>query len=117
MSKNLIEQKNFVLSIILSIFQVLDGVLTYFGVLRFGIESEANPLIRAAINTFGLFNSLFFVKVFALFVIFFLYKTYLKDQTENEQKHLYYGLTFLVTLYAVFAVFPWTYMLFFVDAR
>jgi hypothetical protein len=54
--------------VVLAIFfmtQVLDGVLTYWGVMRFGIEIEMNSLLAAFMHQVGPAAALFGAKVLA----------------------------------------------------
>ena len=54
--------------LVLAIFlvaQLLDGALTYIGVLRFGIEAEGNVLLTTLMQTWGAGPALVAAKVFS----------------------------------------------------
>lgn len=54
--------------LVLAIFlvaQVLDGVLTYIGVHRFGVEAEGNALLITLMNAWGAGPALVAAKLFA----------------------------------------------------
>lgn len=63
------------LGIILFVLQILDALLTYIGVINFGIEAEGNPIVKRAIITFGAEFGLIFVKLLSLIPIYILVKT------------------------------------------
>ena len=57
-----------VFGLILALMQVLDGVLTYWGVSRFGTGVEGNPLVKSLIETFGAEPTLFSLKLLGVFL-------------------------------------------------
>ena len=82
--------------------QILDGVLTYMGVLHFdaGVEVEGNPLLRIAMLALGVRTALLIVKVAAMLFGWFIYF------------HRYHKvLATLTAFYAVAAIFPWAVLL------
>ena len=54
-----------VLGVVLVVVQVCDGVLTGIGVHHYGIEQEANPLLRSLMYQFGFIAVLTGVKLFS----------------------------------------------------
>lgn len=91
--------------------QVLDGTLTYFGVKRFGVEGEGNPLLRYLMSIYDPVTVLLVVKLLAIFLLVALY---LKDVFTPKQ----YKMLFLVPcLYVILifylfgAIIPWIIVL------
>lgn len=93
------------LGFILCIMQALDGVLTTIGVSRFGIESEANPLIRSLMESYGEVFALALVKSFAIVAICVL--VFLAHRVSWVSK----ALGYVTALYLFVAILPWTYLL------
>jgi hypothetical protein len=86
-------------SIVLAVFvtaQVLDGLLTGWGVLRFGTNVELNPLLTTAIHTFGLAPALVGAKAVATTCGVILYAT-----------ACHRPLAITAGLYVGVAVVPW----------
>ena len=75
---------------------VLDMVLTYFGIQRFGLESEGNPIVRWAITHWGFFWAAVIIKVPAIIMGYWFY-----DIT----------LYVLIFLMLILAIIPWSVML------
>jgi hypothetical protein len=80
--------------------QVLDGVLTYIGISRFGTEVEANALITWYTLSLGVGLALIGAKVFAVLCAAILYV---------NQRHRIIGV--LTIVYLAAAVWPWTRVL------
>jgi uncharacterized membrane protein len=100
--------KTFVLGISLSFLQLLDGILTYFGVVQYGVNAEANPLIKQLIRTFGPFLGLFLIKAFAVLVILgWCYKC-VSPQRHEKTWPVFWTL---IIFYVIFAVIPWVLIL------
>jgi hypothetical protein len=80
--------------------QVCDGVLTYEGILRFGADIEANPLVAWYVYEFGAGAAIVGAKAFAVFCAFPLF---------------WHGMgrtiTTLAGLYVVIAILPWSHLL------
>jgi hypothetical protein len=53
--------------------QVLDGIFTAIGVRRFGINAEGNPLVRLAVEHYGI-PSIFVIKLLSFLMILALYR-------------------------------------------
>lgn len=85
--------------------QVLDGVLTYLGTSRFGLEAEGNPLLRFLMETFGSASALVMTKICAIFIVFFLMSMM------SRLSWLRSTLGGLTVLYAIMAIIPWTILL------
>jgi uncharacterized protein DUF5658 len=80
--------------------QVLDGVLTYIGVMTFGLGIEANPVVAWYASTFGPAAGLIAAKLFAVACASVLYMT---------ARH---GTAALLTIaYVVLAIVPWAHVL------
>lgn len=61
--------------VINGVLQILDGTLTYIGIVRHGdVSIEGNPLIRFLVNLMGVGNALFACKSFALCLLWILFK-------------------------------------------
>jgi hypothetical protein len=75
--------------------QVLDGALTFWGVRRFGVDIEFNPIIQATLVTFGVW-SLIGWKVMAIAAGVFLH---------YHGRHKW--LLFATIAYAILAIGPW----------
>jgi uncharacterized protein DUF5658 len=80
--------------------QVLDAMLTWTGVLRFGTAIEANPLLAASFAHFGAGATLGAAKLFAIACALVL----------HLRSH-YLILSVLTVLYVFGAIVPWSWML------
>ena len=90
---------------VLCALQIADGVLTAIGVGKFGIESEANLLIRDCIAEFGCVPTLAAFKTLSIALIILIV---LLAQHRAWISHALKGLT---CVYAFGAVIPWAFML------
>jgi hypothetical protein len=86
--------------------QVLDGVLTSVGVARYGIQKEANPVLRRLMEHFSPEQTLFLVKAGAIFVI--VYLTVLARKIKWVKDLI--GVLSCIYLFA--AILPWIYILY-----
>jgi hypothetical protein len=80
--------------------QVSDGLLTYLGIIAFGIGIEANPLVAWYAGSYGIGVSIVSIKLFAI--------------TCGAVLHLnamHRTLSALTLVYAAVAVWPWTRVL------
>lgn len=93
------------LGVLLSLMQVLDGVLTGFGMATYGTSMEGNILLRSLMHTIGYLPALFLVKSASIGVIAFLCSQALKV------RWLKVAMRAVIAIYLVFAVVPWTYIL------
>jgi hypothetical protein len=82
--------------------QVLDGTLTYLGVLNFGRHIEANPLLAWLMACLGDGPALAAAKIIAIGFGAFLHLT-----------AVHRAVAALTALYLAFAIVPWTRLLFF----
>ena len=87
--------------------QALDGILTTIGVSRFGVEVEANPLIRNLMHSYGEIAALALVKSLAIVAICTL--VFLAHRVTWVSK----AMGYVAALYLFVAILPWTYLLFF----
>jgi len=81
------------------ILQVVDGVMT-FAFLRPGVAEELNPLMRAAIEHYGVGPTVCVVKVFAIALLGLVWPLRRNPLAAP-------GLLFLGAFYAVIVLLPW----------
>lgn len=81
--------------------QCFDGALTYVGVISFGIESEANPLISGLMLRFGEEAGLLGAKVVAALLGIALHL-----------RQVHGAVALLTVFYVAAAIVPWTAILF-----
>lgn len=93
------------LAFTLAAIQVVDGVFTSIGIGMFGLEMEANPFLRSLMSTFGVGETLTFVKCLAILTIFLLFK--LSSRVTWIPK----AFKGLILLYLFAAILPWTIIL------
>jgi hypothetical protein len=98
------DQQHYLFSFLI-LLQILDALLTYLGVSRFGPDVEFNPLIRTQIESFGSFVGIFSTKLLAIFVIGLLW------QLKDKVSWIRFASSLLCVYYLSFAVLPWTYLL------
>jgi hypothetical protein len=93
------------LGITLCWLQLMDAVLTYFGVCKFGACEEGNPMLRSLILYYGHSNGLFLSKLPSLFFIFFFVR--------NGQNVIWAkpALKLVVVFYLYAALLPWVWAL------
>jgi hypothetical protein len=82
--------------------QLLDGVCTYLGVLTFGIDVEANPIIAALMIHLGHAPGLLIAKIGASGLGICLYL-----------RRVHSVVAMLAGIYLTAAIAPWTVILFF----
>lgn len=100
-----VQREVLLLGVLLSLMQVLDGVLTGFGMATYGTSMEGNILLRSLMHTIGYLPALFLVKSASIGVIAFLCSQALKV------RWLKVAMRAVIAIYLVFAVVPWTYIL------
>ena len=93
------------LGLLLAIFQVLDGFLTYVGLTLLGVEMEGNVFLRKLMEVYGTHWALFFSKLFALALVIIL------TGYSHKRKWIRPIIAGLCIIYLVLAVIPWTYIL------
>jgi hypothetical protein len=91
-----------VLGIVLSLLQILDGVLTAIGISFLGTSAEGNILLRGMMDMIGYIPTLFILKLMAIGVIYFL------CSLAEQVKWIPLAMTALIFVYTTFAVIPWT---------
>lgn len=104
-----VETEALVFGSLLCVLQALDGYLTSLGVNRFGIEVEANPLIRYLMFSIGEIQALALIKSLAFVAILLL--MFLAHRLNWVSK----AMGVVAALYLLVAIIPWTYILFIRD--
>jgi hypothetical protein len=95
------------IGVTLIMLQILDGILTHMGVMRFGMHAEYNLLLRELMTAFNPAAVLTCLKLFAVVVIVLLT---IMSSRFNWVKNAMAGLC---VFYLVIAVIPWVAVLFF----
>ncbi len=93
------------IAVILIILQILDGVLTGYGMKLDGIGREGNPLLRALMEQIGYVNALIITKGLAIAIICTLVRF------ADEIKWLKGAMTGVAFLYLGAAIIPWSIIL------
>lgn len=93
------------LAFTLATIQIIDGVFTSIGIGMFGLEIEANPLLRSLMSSFGVSETLTVVKFLSILTIYVLFKL---SSRVNWIPTVFKGL---ILLYLLAAVLPWTVIL------
>ncbi len=93
------------LAAILIVIQILDGVFTGMGVVIYGSSIEANPIIRALIDSWGVANALVFVKALAVFIVFGL--VMLSSYVNWMER----AMKTVICIYMISALIPWSLIL------
>lgn len=94
--------------ILLFVFQILDGVLTYKGVTGFNtLEVEGNPLLRTVMEYFGVIPGLVGIKLLACLIIIFMY-----NNIEELITTWFSIVIYLVVLAYSMAILIWYLVLF-----
>lgn len=99
-------KKAFLLGLVLAISQILDGLLTYFGLELMGVHMEGNSMLRSLIAAFGAAPTLFAVKLGAVVLCCLL------ALTAHNRKWVRPLLAMLIFIYLSCAVLPWTYLIY-----
>lgn len=92
----------FLLTIVLIVLQILDGVLTSIGVNHFGHQAEGNYLIRMLMELIGATPALIVVKTLAILVILHL------CTLAKQVRWLRNALRGVAFVYIVAAIIPWS---------
>ncbi len=98
-------QSVLMIAILLTFFQILDGILTYIGVSRFGNEAEYNLLIRKLLLIFNPISVLIFIKFIAIGIIAFL------TSLSSYYKWIKVAMISIGVFYLIAAILPWTFIL------
>ena len=99
-------QKALVLALILVSLQLLDGILTAFGISVFGTGMEGNLLVRFFMLHLGHISALCLVKGFAISAIFLLFSL------SARIRWIPAAMQMLIAVYFFGAILPWGYILF-----
>lgn len=94
-----------VLGAILITLQILDGVLTGYGMNFFGTDMEGNVLLRTLMNAIGVIPALLLVKSIAIAVIIVLVSL------SAQVKWLPLAMKGVIGLYVIAAIIPWSLIL------
>jgi Domain of unknown function (DUF5658) len=94
------------LALTLMLLQIADGVLTAVGVIHLGINMEANPILRSLMQSYGPAVALMTVKSMAVGVIAIL------ATLSASVSWLAMAFRGLVLLYTIFAIMPWSIILY-----
>jgi hypothetical protein len=81
--------------------QYLDGVYTYLGFSIWGVNIEANPLIRAAVGIVGPGTGLALAKLVAISFGMVLHL-----------RRIHHVVAILTAIYVILSIVPWTTLLF-----
>ena len=95
-----------ILAVILSVLQIVDGILTAHGLTIFGVESEGNALLRTLMHYIGIAPTLLLAKSLAIAVIFSVCR-----YGAPKVKWVPTAMKSLIAVYACAAVIPWTAIL------
>lgn len=96
----------FVMGMALAFLQILDGFLTSMGMDRFGVQMEGNALLRELMIQFGHVPTLTVVKLCSITLVLLLIVNSKKVPWVKN------ALGAINCVYIVFAIAPWTYILF-----
>jgi hypothetical protein len=85
--------------------QILDGILTSYGLMTFGPHAEGNPLLASLMNQIGILPALILAKTFCISLVIFLH---IQAKSMTWIKHALLGIS---CWYVFSAVLPWSYLL------
>lgn len=90
-------------------FQIIDGLLTYFGVLRYGIAVEDNPLLERLMYLITPLYALLFVKLLSIYLLIKVAKIINELPSISKLISTFIYLTVLIFIFG--SIIPWTYLL------
>lgn len=94
--------------VILFIFQLLDGYLTYLGVTEYNtLDIEGNLLIRYLMSHLGVEGGLIFAKALACLIIFIMY-----NNIQDFKSKWFLSVLCFVLLFYLAAIVLWVLLLF-----
>lgn len=96
-------------TILLAVLLVADGILTYNGVMRFGIGMEANPIAVLLITTMGLLPAMVVSRIIALISVAGLH--YVAHGELHRETQTQFVLVFLIMFYVYGSILPWSIIL------
>jgi len=89
----------------LVVIQFFDGLFTLIGVQRYGLEIEANPIMRESMSYFGSVPTMVFIKACCMLIIIHLVII-------SKQIHwIKTALNAVACIYMLLAILPWTLIL------
>jgi hypothetical protein len=94
-----------ILSAIMALVQILDGILTGIGIAHFGIAAEGNLLIRTLMQIFGYVPALVFVKSLAVGLVTAL------CVISTRVSWIAPALRITIAMYVSAAIVPWVTIL------
>jgi hypothetical protein len=100
-----LSRKALLLGATLILCQILDGILTYTGLLLLGVEMEGNGLIRDMIYAYGLVPGICMAKVGALLSVALI------TIAAHRRKWIRPIILLLSAVYVTLALVPWTLVL------
>lgn len=90
-----------------AILQIVDGILTYVGVVRFGTtDVEGNPIVKYCMNQLGAGEALILIKTLAILVVLLL------SRSDNSNKVIFKRFLIPINLLYTVSAFMWLYILF-----
>jgi hypothetical protein len=93
------------LGIALTLCQVFDGILTFFGLYLLGVEMEGNSFLRMLITAYGAAPILVGIKMGAIALVVIL------TAHAHRRRWVRPLILMMVTIYVVLAVVPWVYII------
>jgi uncharacterized membrane protein len=100
-----ISKKALELGLLLAVFQMLDGLLTYLGLTLLGVDMEGNAFLHKLMHAYGAFPVLFLTKIVALALVILL------TSYAHRRKWIRPIIAILCLTYLALAVIPWTYII------
>lgn len=100
-----LSRKALLLGVTLILCQIVDGLLTYTGLLLLGVEMEGNGLLREMIYAYGLVPGLCMAKVGALVSVALI------TVAAHRRKWIRPIILALSAVYVTLALVPWTLVL------
>jgi hypothetical protein len=102
-SENNAQKNVLMLAAVLSVLQIIDGLLTAHGLDLYGIESEGNAGLRYLMQYIGIGPTILFVKSLAIGVIYSVCR-----YGAPKVKWVPTAMKSLIVVYTFAAVIPWT---------
>ncbi len=100
-----LSKRAFLLGATLIVCQILDGVLTYFGLRLLGFQAEGNGLLRNLIQMYGAIPALFVTKMVTLISVATL------TIAAHRRKWIRPIIFSLCAVYIILAIVPWVLVL------
>jgi uncharacterized membrane protein len=100
-----LSKRAFLLGMTLIVCQILDGILTYFGLRLLGFQAEGNGLLRNLIQMYGAVPALFVTKMVTLISVATL------TIAAHRRKWIRPIIFSLCAVYITLAIVPWVLVL------